>query len=47
MQLRKAESGSMMVAAAFEASERARARSLFDSLTGAGVDLEPGSTPPC
>ena len=45
MQLRKTESGSMTVAAAFEASERARARSLLDSLTGAGVDLRAGIDP--
>lgn len=30
---------------AFEASERARARSLLDSLTGAGVDLRTGADP--
>jgi CHAT domain-containing protein len=39
MRLDKRHPGGGLAAAAFEASERARARSLLDGLTGAGVDL--------
>jgi CHAT domain-containing protein/tetratricopeptide (TPR) repeat protein len=39
MQLRRAQTSGALVASAFEASERARARSLLESLTEARVDL--------
>jgi CHAT domain-containing protein/tetratricopeptide (TPR) repeat protein len=42
MRLRRARGREGLAAAAFEASERARARSLLDSLTEAGVDLRKG-----
>ena len=45
MQLRKARPREGLTAAAFDASERARARSLLDSLTEARVDLRKGVDP--
>ena len=42
MRLHTRNPGKGLAAAAFEASERGRARSLLDSLTGAGVDLRAG-----
>jgi CHAT domain-containing protein len=45
MQLRKLHSRGQLAAAAFEVSERARARSLLDSLTEAHVDLRKGVDP--
>jgi CHAT domain-containing protein len=42
MRLHKVHPGKGLAAAAFEASERARARSLLDGLTEAGVDLRKG-----
>jgi CHAT domain-containing protein/tetratricopeptide (TPR) repeat protein len=45
MQLHKMHPREGLAAAAFEASERARARSLLDSLTEAGVDLRQGVDP--
>jgi CHAT domain-containing protein len=45
MQLRKLQSREQLAAAAFEASERARARSLLDSLSEAHVDLRSGVDP--
>ena len=45
MRLHKAEPGRGLDAAAFEASERARARSLLDGLAEAGVDLRKGVDP--
>jgi len=42
MRLSRLHPGEGLAAAAFEASERARARSLLDSLTEAGVDLREG-----
>ncbi len=45
MRLHRARPGRGLAAAAFEASERARARSLLDSLAEAGVDLRQGLDP--
>jgi CHAT domain-containing protein len=45
MRLSRVHPGEGLAAAAFEASERARARSLLDSLTEAGVDLREGLDP--
>ncbi len=45
MRLHRAGGGKALAAAAFEASERARARSLLDSLAEAGVDLGAGLDP--
>ncbi|MCK7472212.1 MAG: hypothetical protein MZU95_16710 [Desulfomicrobium escambiense] len=45
MRLHKRHPREGLAAAAFEASERARARSLLDSLTEAGVDLRRGMDP--
>jgi CHAT domain-containing protein/tetratricopeptide (TPR) repeat protein len=45
MRLHKRHPREGLAAAAFEASERARARSLLDSLTEAGVDLRQGVDP--
>jgi CHAT domain-containing protein len=45
MRLHKRHPREGLAAAAFEASERARARSLLDSLTEAGVDLRQGMDP--
>lgn len=45
MRLDRARPGQGLAAAAFEASERARARSLLDSLKDAGVDLRGGVDP--
>ncbi|HXW07458.1 MAG TPA: CHAT domain-containing protein [Vicinamibacterales bacterium] len=45
MRLHDANPRAGMAAAAFEAAERARARSLLDSLTQAGVDLRAGVDP--
>jgi CHAT domain-containing protein len=45
MRLDRSRRGQGLAAAAFEASERARARSLLDSLAEAGVDLRTGVDP--
>ena len=45
MRLHEARPGAGMAAAAFEAAERARARSLLESLVQAGVDLRTGVEP--
>jgi tetratricopeptide (TPR) repeat protein len=45
MRLDRAHRGQGLAAAAFEASERARARSLLESLAEAGVDLRAGVDP--
>ena len=45
MRLHRARPGAPLAPAAFEASERARARSLLDGLSEAGVDLRQGVDP--
>jgi CHAT domain-containing protein/Tfp pilus assembly protein PilF len=45
MRLQTRNPSKTLAAAAFEASERGRARSLLDSVTGAGVDLRAGVDP--
>jgi CHAT domain-containing protein/tetratricopeptide (TPR) repeat protein len=45
MRLHRAQPGRGFAAAAFAASERARARAMLDGLVGAGVDLRHGAEP--